>query len=148
MLKKMIDEMAEGKTLKVSCQCQDAEKETTAYVKMDRNRCNVLYRKKRSDSWDLIESHPEICAALMRSNSSYSVVNEYTHAVSKAFNAMFITGATIASECSEASGNPGKFTYHLDPGGMAVDSTGNIAALSYKEYTSKWKIDYPKEEEE
>ncbi len=140
MLKKMIDEMAEGKTLKVSCQCQDAEKETTAYVKMD--------RKKRSDSWDLIESHPEICAALMRSNSGYSVVNEYIHTASKAFNAMFITGATIASECSEASGNPGKFTYHLDPGGMAVDSTGNIAALSYKEYTSKWKIDYPKEEEE
>ncbi len=59
MIKDMVDRMAEGETLEISYQSSPSTV-ATMYVKMDRNRCNVLYRKKRSYDWGLIVLHP-IC---------------------------------------------------------------------------------------
>lgn len=60
MIKDMVDRMAEGETLEIGYRSSPSTV-ATMYVKMDRNRCNVLYRKKRSDGWGLIVLHPDTC---------------------------------------------------------------------------------------
>ena len=148
MIKDMVDRMAEGETLEISYQPSPSTV-ATMYVKMDRNRCNVLYRKKRSDDWGLIVLHPDMCAALMRTDSGYSIVNEYTHSTQKALNAVYAENATIASEDGKGSDNPKAYTYHFDPDcACPLTAEDKPTQITEDEYLGKWKIWYPKEEKE